>query len=148
MAMWILILSCDNTVNALTKPRSGVSVSHVIVLLGVSLTHVPCDCSPGCLSDTVHTLNPSLTLLDALAGPRTSPACICFCTSLPWIPCTCFSHCLELLPIDSPRLTPQFTPFFPSESSTWNVTHITSSFFVFYHSIYGDPVSCYVLIIY
>ena len=109
---------------------------------------VPCDCSPGCLSDTIHTLSPSLTLLDALAGPHTSPACICSCTSLPWIPCTCFSHCLELLPLDSRRLTPQFTPFFPIESSTWNVTPITSSFFVFYHSIYGDPVSYYVSIIY
>lgn len=86
-------------------------------------------------------------MLDTLAGPHTSPACICPCTSLPWIPCTCSSLCLELLPLDSPRLAPQFTPFSPIESSTWKVTPITSSFFVFYHSIYGDPVSYYVFLL-
>lgn len=78
-----------------------------------------------------------------LAHPLPASALVQACPGslAPALP-TARSFCL----LDSPRLAPQFTPFSPIESSTWKVTPITSSFFVFYHSICGDPVSYYVFL--
>lgn len=73
--------------------------------------HALHNCVSRCLSDMIHILNPLLTLLATLAGPHNSPACVCSCTSLPQVLCTCCSHSLELLLLGSPKLDPQFTHF-------------------------------------
>ena len=131
--MWILILFCDNTLNALTNPKSSLGS--------------PC---PTCLVPWVSLWHNSHTQLLAHSAWHTAWSSHIPCLHLPlYKPALDPLHLLFPLPGASASRQPKAGPSIHSLLSYRELyleCHSHHLILVFYHSIYGDPVSYYVFL--
>ena len=131
--MWILILFCDNTLNALTNPKSSLGS--------------PC---PTCLFPWVSLWHNSHTQLLAHSAWHTAWSSHIPGLHLPWYkPALDPLHLLFPLPGASASRQPKAGPSIHSLLSYRELyleCHSHHLILVFYHSIYGDPVSYYVFL--